>query len=225
MTRIRLRIGEIFLLGLLLCSLALSIYYYTERPPGFNPRSGLLATFGISFLMLGVLTVYLSIPRFRARPPDVRFRYYDRLMIWVFAFWLLGQFAEFSKASAKFSYEHMFMATKVFGMTVIGVLFYLLGDTFAHAKPGWFVALPYRRRMRHPKVWELTHANLGKWLKRAGLMCLPAILLPFKWPFYASLYLVGACIVVAYYYCFIYPSRLYKRLDKTAGPETRSVPP
>ena len=217
MRPIKPRIGEIILLTLALASLAMSTFYY---PRLVATTHHLLKTFGFTLFNLTVFLLYFIVPRLRTKIPDERFKYYDRLMIWVFSFWFFGHLIELSNVLARLNFEHSFILAKIYGMTAIGALFLLLGDTFAHAKPGWFVALPHRGTMRHPHVWEITHANLGKWLKRAGLACLPAVILPFKCVFYASLFLASACIVVGYYYYFIYPHRLYRKLKKTGSTES-----
>lgn len=182
--------------------------------------SRLLPTFAITGLMGVILLAYTIIPRLRRRKLDERFRYYDRLLAWLFLLYLTFQIHALVTGFLLPTYRQILVGV----MLWLGVLFFLLGDAFAHAKPGWFVALPHRGAMKHPQVWESTHANAAKWLKRAFPACLPAIVLPFKYAFYASIYIMAACILMVHYYYFIYPHYLQKKLKEADATEDQSSP-
>jgi len=95
-------------------------------------------------------------------------------------------------------------------MIIIGLLFFLLGDTFAHAKKGWFFSIANRWTLNQPSIWEKTHRNLGWSFKAAAIFCLLQALFPMPY----IMYPIGVCLLFAYYYIFLYSFLANRKLKK-----------
>ena len=214
----RFRIGEIIIIVIVILSLGLSIFYYPRLPahmPCHRDSQGrlvqgyptkLLPTFVFSSLIFGTFLIYSTVPRLFHKTIDERYRYYDRLIIWMLSFWLLGQIHGCVTGSLLLSFNQ----TKVIGMIIIGSLFYLLGDTFAHAKKGWFVSIANRWTLNQPSTWEKTHRNIGWSFKAAAIFCLLQALLPMPY----MIYPIGVCLLFAHYYISFYSYRANRKLKK-----------
>lgn len=217
-----LRTGEIIVLVIVILSFGLSIFYYLRLPEQMSSHwisedrlvtgypSKLFPTIVTSLIMVAILIAYTIIPRLRSKAPDERFRYYDRLLIWLFAFWFFCQLTT--------PIPRSFNQTKAFLMISIGSLFFLLGDTFAHAKKGWFVSIANRWTLKQPSIWETTHRNIGWSFKAAAIFCLLQALLPMPY----IIYPIGVCLLFVYYYIFFYSYFANRKLKKKT---TIEVPP
>lgn len=221
-----LRTGEIIVLFIVILSFGLTILYY-PRLPAHMPYhrdslgrtiqgypSKLLPTFVPSFLIFGTFLIYSTVPRLYHKPTDDRFRYYDRLIIWISAFWFLGQVHGCVTGFLLLSFNQ----TKAIGMISIGLFFFLLGDTFAHSKKGWFVSVANRWTLNQPSIWEKTHRNIGWSFKAAAIFCLLQALLPMPY----IIYPIGVCLLFAFYYIFFYSyfaNRKHKKKTTTEIPQ------
>lgn len=220
----RLRTGEIIVLLIVTLSFGFAIIYYPRLPirmPYHIDSQGrviqgypskFLLTFGISFLITGISLIYMIVPRLRSKIIDERFHHYDRLLIWLSTFWFLGQFYGLVTGFL----QPTFNQTKFVVMIVLATLFFLLGDTFAHAKKGWFVSVTNRWTLNQPYIWEKTHRNLGWSFKAAAIFCLLQALLPMPY----MLYPIGICLSFAYYYIILYSYLANRKLKKTTTIET-----
>jgi len=218
MRMLRLRVGEIIVLLIVILSFGLTIFYYPRLPahiPYHRDSLGraiqgypskLLPTFVLSSLIFGTFIIYSTVPRLYHKPTDDRFRYYDRLIIWMSSFWFLGQVHGCVTGFLLLSFNQ----TKVIGMIIIGLLFFLLGDTFAHAKKGWFFSIANRWTLNQPSIWEKTHRNLGWSFKAAAIFCLLQALFPMPY----IMYPIGVCLLFAYYYIFLYSFLANRKLKK-----------
>lgn len=217
----KLRIGEIILLAIALSSFACSIFYYPRLVEA--TRSGLYGngqtvpfgdsnlskTFGFSSFMLVAVLLYIIIPRLRHKPPNYKFRYYDRLMIWLFAFWVVGQY--FGLRSESTRSAPGFYQTKVFLGLALASLFLILGDMCSRLKPSWPI-LKNRWIRQNPQVLNHTITSIGWWLKATGISSLMLIVLPT----YFSIPVMGVCLLIAEFYIFVYP--LYARFRARRRP-------
>jgi uncharacterized membrane protein len=214
----RLRTGEIIVLLIIMLSFGLAIFYYprlpTHIPYHINSQgrviqgypSKFFLTFGISILISGISLIYMIVPRLRSKITDERFHHYDRLLIWLLTFWILGQLHGLVTGFLLLSFNQ----TKIVVMIVFATLFFLLGDTFAHAKKGWFVSIRNRWTLNQPPIWVKTHRNVGLSFKAAAIFCLFQMLLPMPY----MVYPIGVCLCFALYYVFLYSyfaNRKYKK--------------
>ena len=219
----RLRTGEIIILVIVILSLALTIFYYPKLPnhmPNHRDSQGrliqgypskLLPTFVFSCLIFGTFLIYSTVPRLFHKLTDDRYRYYDRLIIWMLSFWFLGQIHGCVTGFLLLNFNQ----TKVIVMIIIGSLLYLLGDTFAHAKKGWFISIANRWTLNQPSIWEKTHRKIGWSFKAAAIFCLLQALLPMPY----IIYPIGACLLFAEYYIFIYSYLANRKLKKKTNIE------
>ncbi|MBN2271234.1 MAG: hypothetical protein JXN61_11510 [Sedimentisphaerales bacterium] len=226
------RIGEIILLALVLAFFGIGIFYYPrlpattpghldgQRQTGLGCYSNILKTFGLSSFVLFVFLLYAILPRLCLRGPNYKFKYYDRLMIWLFTFWLFGQYHGLRSELVMPSLEQEFTQVKILCGIALGSLFLLLGDMCSRLKPSWPI-FTNRWIRRNPQVLEQTIKSVGWWLKAAGISSLTLVVLPT----YFSIPAAGVCLLVVEFYMFVYPHyarfrksrRATKQVDTSTG--------
>ncbi len=241
---VKLRRGEIVLIGVLLASFGLSVgcywklsgdtthYAQPPKPHKMQPidtlhTSGALPeeegqslygpsfwfTFGPSCVMLVVLIVYWVIPRVLKRAHDVRYKYYDRLLIWYLGTTLALQI---HALLSNFGYE--WPSTEghwqIVMCLIMGIGLFLLGDTIQNARPRWLISRHGASVRKSPEIWDKTHRIGGKSLKVAGVLALPAMFFPFE---ECGGFLIVPPLGFGLFFMFLYPivaSRRLTRADK-----------
>jgi len=220
----KLRKGEIVLIGVLLASFGLSTGCYWKLS---GESSGALldeqgqslygpsfwGTFGPSCGMLVIFIVYWVIPRVLKRAHDIRYRYYDRVMILY-----LGSILAVQVHILLWNFGYEWPSTQRHGeiMTclIMGIGFFLLGDTIQNARPGWLISRHGTSVRKSPEIWDKTHRIGGKSFKLAALLALPAMFFPFE---ECGGFFIVLPFVFGLLFMFLYPivaSRRLARADK-----------
>ena len=232
--KIKLRTGEIFIIILELMSFAVSLIFYWALPDkiavsfsgsgwavggisrefewiGSDPRwmvgynAKFFGTFVFNLFMLAIGLVYFIIPRYKNRLFDIRYRYYDRFVIFIFAALLSFQlFIIYWNFVAKWQPDLRGILS-----ILVGAFIFLVGDIIQHSKPGWFFSLS-NKWLTNENVWEKTCRIGGFWMKIGGILF--AITLYFKLGLIGSF--ISLPLAYGFLYLIIHPVIAVRRLKK-----------
>ena len=190
----KFRWGEKILVAIVFLSLAISLGCYWKLPEQITVGWGgsdwqpmqsgpkFLGTFLFSILMTVLFLPYFLFTRFKKRADDKRYTYYDQLLVWLFAFYFCFQLYV---VFWNFGYRIQVRPERLL-LPFLGLLFFALGETFAHAEQDWFISLGNRFTRRNKIIWKKTHEAAGKWLKVAGVAGLLGLVLPFRYAVYPT---------------------------------------
>ena len=222
--RTKFRKGELLLVGLIVVSFAISLLGHCKLPAEIATnwrrlpdnewivgRSGprFMGTFAVSLFLLVLFAVYWILPRLLRRPEDVRYRYYDRLVIWLFAVEL---FAQVYLLSGNLGFYWQLDGHVAFCL-FMGPGLFLLGDTLVHARPGWLISWPSAAAKQSPEIWGKTHRTTGRIMKLAGILAAPSALLPSE----LGMALMGIPVALGSLFMLTYPIIASYRLKRDDG--------
>lgn len=197
-----MRKSELIIVGIIILSFAISIYYYPQMPEKvashWNAQgqvNGYMSKFWGLFLMpvisVGLLLLFILIPRIDPLKSNIQeFRkYYDGfiVLIMVFLFYL-------HLLTIFWNLGHTFnMIT--FLSPAFAILFYYSGVLIENARRNWFIGIRTPWTLSSDKVWVKTHKIGGKLFKIAGILALFAIF----FESYAILVIVVPMIMISIY--------------------------
>jgi len=218
MRREKLRLGEWGLIGTCAASLILTLAcvsgFVTVTERQVVPVEGFSAL--MTGLLLAYTGAYIVIQRFMARRPDNRFVHYDLLMLWVGAFYLMGQVFEIWKSQGG---RIPFTCVKTVLSLFLAALFWSFGRIFAHAQRGWFISISNRWTRGSDVVWRQTHRRLAVSLKMGALFWFVQAIVPWPYAFCPAV----IAMLLAEYYMFVYPFLLHGKL-RTAAKQAPPLP-
>ena len=177
-----MRNSERFILGLILLSFAIGIYFYPLMPEKIASHwnaqgqvDGYMSKFWGLFLMpiisIGMLFLFMIIPRIDPLKSNIaQFRsYFDKFVILVIGFlFYVYLLTIFWNIGLKF--DIIILLSPAFAL-----LFYYSGILIENAKMNWFIGIRTPWTMSSEKVWDKTHKIGGKLFKIAGIVALGGI--------------------------------------------------
>lgn len=203
-----MRKSEILVLGVILLSFILGVYFYAQMPEEIASHwnaqgqvNGYMSKFWGLFLMpllsVGLFLLFVLIPRIDPLKSNiVKFRkYYDRFIVLVIGFlfyiylltlfWNLG--VTFSLISSL--------------MPAFAVLFYYCGVLTENAKRNWFIGIRTPWTISSERVWDKTNKMGGKLFKACGVIALLGVFFPNHVIFFVIVPIISA---VAYTFVYSY---------------------
>ena len=178
-----MRKSEVIILGIVLLSFLVSIYFYPRSPEKvashWNARgkvdgymSKFWGLFLFPFVLLGLWLLFVAIPRIDPLKTNIeKFRkYFDGFIILFFIFMLSIHFQIILwNIGIKIKPNILFPIG-------FGILFYYGGILLENAKRNWFIGIRTPWTLSSEKVWSKTHKIGGKLFKIAGVIALFSIL-------------------------------------------------
>ncbi|MDO8724615.1 MAG: SdpI family protein [Candidatus Methanoperedens sp.] len=209
-----MRKSEIIMLGIIILSFAIGIYYYPQMPEKvashWNAQgqvNGYMSKFWGLFLMpiisVGMLLLFIFIPRIDPLKSNIQqFRkYFDGfvvlIMVFLFYIYLLTLF---------WNSGYIFNMT-TFLSPALAILFYYTGILIENAKRNWFIGIRTPWTMSSDKVWDKTHKIGGKLFKIAGVVAISAI-------FFESLaiFIIVVPVILISIYIVVYSYFEYQKI-------------
>jgi len=172
-----MRKSEIIILGIILLSFIIGIYFYPQIPEKMASHwnaqgqvdgymSKFLGSFFIPFILVGLALLFVAIPKIDPLKVNIeKFRkYYDGFIILFFVFML----------SIHFQVILWNLGIKISPNVVLpiglGLLFFYIGILCENAKRNWFIGIRTPWTLNSERVWEKTHKIGGKLFKIAGVI-------------------------------------------------------
>ncbi|MGC8932793.1 MAG: SdpI family protein [Candidatus Methanodesulfokora sp.] len=196
------KISEIIILGIILLSFVVSIYFYPQMPEEMASHwnaqgqvDGYLSKFWGLFLMpfflVGLALLFTAIPKIDPLKANIeKFRqYYDGFVILFFIFLL----------SIHFQVILWNIGIKITPNATLpiwlGLLFFYCGILCENAKRNWFIGIRTPWTLSSEKVWDKTHKIGGKLFKIAGIVSSVGVI----FQSYALFFMFVPVILVAIY--------------------------
>jgi len=176
---------EAILIGLVLVSFMVSLYFYPLMPEkiaihwniqgevdGYAPKFHGL--FIIPFIFTGITFLFITIPRIDPLRKNVeKFRkYYDGFIVLLSAFMV---------------FIHLYVISWNIGIRIspnivlppgLGILFSYCGILCENAKRNWFIGIRTPWTLSSERVWEKTHKVGGRLFKACGIISIVGLLFP-----------------------------------------------
>jgi len=170
-----MRKSEIIILGIILLSFIVGIYFYPQMPEKMASHwnaqgqvdgymSKFWGLFLIPFILVGLTLFFTTIPKIDPLKANIeKFRrHYDGFIILFFIFML----------SIHFQVILWNLGIKISSNVIvpigIGILFFYVGILCENAKRNWFIGIRTPWTLSNKRVWEKTHKIGGKLFKIAG---------------------------------------------------------
>jgi len=172
-----MRKSEIIILGIILLSLIISIYFYPQMPEKMASHwnaqgqvdgyvSKFWGLFLMPFMFIGLALLFVAIPRIDPLKVNIeKFRkFYDIFIILFFVFLLS---------------THLQIILWNIGIEIspnaifpigLGLLFFYIGILCENAKRNWFIGIRTPWTLSNEVVWDKTHKIGGKLFKIAGVI-------------------------------------------------------
>lgn len=212
-----MRKSEIIILGIILLSFVVGVYFYSQMPERMASHwnaqgkvDGYMPKFWGLFLMpiisSAILLLFIVIPKIDPLKANIeKFRkYFDwfiiLLMIFLFYLYLLTIFWNLS-----FRFNLIRFLVPAFGF-----LFYYAGILIKNAKRNWFIGIRTPWTLSSDEVWDKTHQIGAKLFKTSGSLALLGILFPSLTIYFVLLPVIFSVLFLIVYSYFKY------RQQKTA---------
>jgi uncharacterized membrane protein len=209
-----MRKAELAVLGIVLLSLALGIYFYPQMPQQmashWNSRgevdgymSKFWGTFIMPFILFGLALLFIAIPRIDPLKENIEKsrRYYEGFIILFSVFMLLV-------------YIQMLLwniGTEISLNVVlpvgVGILFFYMGILCENIKRNWFIGIRTPWTLSSEVVWEKTHKIGGRLFKIAGVVAIAGVF----FQGYVVFFVVVPAVLAAGY-SFVYSYFEYRRV-------------
>ncbi len=180
-----MRKSEIIILGIILISFIIGIYFYAQMPNMMASHwniqgqvdgymSKFWGTFLFPIILFGLLVLFMLIPRIDPLKENIKkFRkYFDTFIILITVFlsyiYILTLFWNLGKR----------FDMNIFIMPAIGIIFYYAGVLMENAKRNWFIGIRTPWTLSSENVWNKTHKIGGKLFKILGIISFMGILFP-----------------------------------------------
>jgi len=197
-----MRKSEIIVLGVILLSFIIGIYFYPQMPEKIASHwnaqgqvDGYMSKFWGLFLMpllsMILFLLFIAIPKIDPLKHNIeKFRkYYDGfvvlIIVYLFYVYLL---TIFWNIGIRFSMVQPLAPA-------MGILFYYIGILTENAKRNWFIGIRTPWTLSSEKVWEKTHKIGGKLFKTAGAFAFIGVF----FQSYALFFILVPIILVAAY--------------------------
>ncbi len=212
-----MRKSEIIVLGIILLSFAIGIYFYPQMPERvashWNAQGqvdGYMSKFWGIFLMpfvsLGLLLLFILIPKIDPLKKNIeKFRkYFDGFIVLIIVFLFYIYLLTISwNIGIRFDMGQ-------FLIPALGILFYYAGILVENAKRNWFIGIRTPWTLSSEKVWDKTHKIGGKLFKIAGIIALLGILFQKYALFFVLVPIISVAIYTIVYSYFEYQKETKK---------------
>ena len=172
-----MRKSEIIVLGIILLSFIIGIYFYPQVPEKvashWNAQgqvNGYMSKFWGLFLMplisVGLFLLFITIPKIDPLKHNIeKFRrYYDGFVVLMIAYlFYVYLITIFWNIGIRLSINQLLVPA-------IGILFYYSGVLIENAKRNWSIGIRTPWTLSNDIVWEKTHKIGGKLFKIAGVI-------------------------------------------------------
>lgn len=211
-----IRKTELVILGIILFSFILGIYFYPLMPEkiashwnaqgqvnGYLPK--FWGLFLMPFLSIALFLLFVFIPKIDPLKANIeKFRkYYDRFILLIIAFlFYVYLLTIFWNIGMRFNLGQVLAPA-------FAILFYYCGILIENAKRNWSIGIRTPWTLSNEKVWEKTHKVGGKLFKIAGVIALFGAF----FPDYALFYIIIPVILVVAY-AFVYSYLEYQKETK-----------
>jgi len=169
--------SQIILIGIILFSLAIGIYFYPQMPEemalhwNLEGRAGNYAPkfWALSFeplLSIGLFLLFLVIPKMDPLKENIKKfgKYYDGLVVFLVMFLFYLYLLTIAwHLNVQFNMLHALTPA-------LGVLYYFVGVLCERAERNWFVGIRTPWTMSNEVVWEKTHKIGAKLFKACGVI-------------------------------------------------------
>jgi uncharacterized membrane protein len=177
-----MRKTEIAVLGVILISFILSIYFHPQMPEKIashwnaqGQADGYMSKFWglfiVPLILAGLAALFIAIPKIDPLKANIgKFRkHYERFIVMLFIF-LLSIHLQIILWNIKIE-----ISPNLTFPIGLGILFFYTGILCENAKRNWFIGIRTPWTLSSEKVWEKTHKIGGKLFKIAGLVALVGI--------------------------------------------------
>jgi len=176
---------EAIIIGLVLASFMVSLYFYPLMPEKIaihwnlqgqvdGYASKFPGLFILPSLLVGIVLLFITIPKVDPLKENIeRFRkYYDGFIILFSAFMV---------------FIHLYVISWNIGIRIspnivlplgFGILFFYCGILCENAKRNWFIGIRTPWTLSSEKVWEKTHKVGGRLFKACGIISIVGLLFP-----------------------------------------------
>ena len=172
-----MRKSEIIILGIIVLSFSIGIYFYPQMPEraashwNFKGEvddyiSKFWGLFLMPFISIGLFLLFTLIPKIDPLKANIeKFRkHFDRFIVLIILFFFyLYLLTILWNLGIKFSMSRVLVPA-------FGILFYYCGVLIENAKRNWSIGIRTPWTMSNEKVWEKTHKIGGKLFKTAGMI-------------------------------------------------------
>lgn len=206
-----MRKNQITILGIILLSFVIGIYFYPQMPEKIASHwnaqgqvDGYMSKFWGLFLMpiisIGLFFLFILIPKIDLLKSNVQQfkKYFDRFVILIIVFlfyiYLLTIFWNLGK---RFDIGQ-------FIAPALGILFYYSGILIKNAKRNWFIGIKTPWTLSSDNVWNKTHKIGGKLFKIAGAIAFCGIFFPSYAIFFVLIPVILFTIYIIIYSYFEY---------------------
>lgn len=181
----KIRKMTLAIIGLVLFSFALSVYFYSQVPEQMATHWGptgevngymskFWGLFFMPFMITGIAVLFLVIPLVDPRKENIeKFRkYYDTFIVLTLIFMLVIH------CEVLLWNTGIKISPNVLVPAGIGILFYYAGFLTEHAQRNWFIGIRTPWTLSSETVWNKTNRLGGKLLKLAGIISFAGIFFP-----------------------------------------------
>ncbi len=206
--KFKMRKSEITILGIILLSLIISIYFYPQMPEKIASHwnsqgqvdgymSKFWGLFLMPFILVGLALLFVAIPRIDPLKANIeKFRkYYDGFII-LFSIYMLS--IQFHVILWNIGIE---ISPNVILPIGLGPLFFYIGILCENAKRNWSIGIRTPWTLSNDAVWNKTHKIGGKLFKIVGVVAFLGI---FFQKYAVFFILVPAILVVVYTIIYSY---------------------
>ena len=178
-----MRKSEIIILGIILISFIIGIYFYAQMPSmmasHWNAQgevdgyiSRFWGTFLFPIILVGLLILFTFIPKIDPLKENIKkFRkYFDTFII------LITIFLSYIYCLTLFWNLGKRFDMNILIMPAIGIIFYYSGVLMENSKRNWFIGIRTPWTLSSENVWDKTHKIGAKIFKIAGIVSFIGIL-------------------------------------------------
>jgi len=208
-----MRKSEIIILGIILFSFAMGLYFYPQMPERvashWNAQgqvdgymSKFWGLFLIPFISVGILLFFILIPKIDPLKKNIeKFRkYFDGFIVLIIVFlFYIYLLTILWNIGIRFDMGQ-------FLVPALGILFYYAGILVENAKRNWFIGIRTPWTLSSDRVWQKTHQLGGKLFKIAGIIALTGLFFPGY-----ALYLVLIPVLSVAVYTIVYSYFEYQK--------------
>jgi len=208
-----MRKSEIIILGIIILSFIIGIYFYPQMPDRVvshwnvqgEPNDYMSRFWGV-FLMpivsFVLLFLFILTPKIDPLKENVeKFRkHFDNFIVLIITFFFYIYLLTIAwNVGLKFNMSRMIVPA-------MGLLFYYIGVLLTNTKRNWFIGIKTPWTLSSDKVWEETHRVGGKLFKFTGIIAVLGLFCP-----KGLLWIVVLPVILVTIFTFIYSYFLYKK--------------
>lgn len=210
-----MRKSEIIILGIILISFVVGIYFYPQMPEKMASHwnvqgqvDGYMARFWGLFLMpiisIGLLVLFILIPKIDPLKANIeKFRkYFDGfIVLMMFFLFYVYILTLLWNIGLRFDMGQLMIPA-------LGILFYYIGVLMENAKRNWFIGIRTPWTLSSEKVWDKTHKIGSKLFKIAGIIAFIGVFFPKYMIFMIIIPVISFSIYTLVYSYFEYQKEL-----------------